>query len=87
MFYDLINGSTMIQLYMELAADQAVLNPKLRLACRSAEWHERLARAREGMGCQVQKSSLSDPKHLVGYRLARLANDRSSPIQTLVRGE
>lgn len=48
MFYDLINSSTMIQLYLELAADQVSLNSRLRPTCRSAEWHRRLIQIRNG---------------------------------------
>lgn len=74
----------MIQLYMELAADQVLLNPRLRPNYRSVEWYDRLIRIRKGMGCQALKSRLSPKNAFVGLRLAELANEGSSSIQTFV---
>ncbi|CAE6411766.1 unnamed protein product [Rhizoctonia solani] len=48
MFYEIIHNSTTIQLYLELAADQVVLNTKLRQTRRSVEWLEELLRVRKG---------------------------------------
>ncbi|KAF8709441.1 A Receptor for Ubiquitination Targets, partial [Rhizoctonia solani] len=48
MFYDIIQNSATIQLYLELAADQVVLNTRLRQTRRSIEWLEDLVRIRKG---------------------------------------
>ncbi|CAE6443214.1 unnamed protein product [Rhizoctonia solani] len=48
MFYDIIHNSATIQLYLELAADQMILNTKLRPTRRSVEWLEELVRVRKG---------------------------------------
>ncbi|KAF8760034.1 A Receptor for Ubiquitination Targets [Rhizoctonia solani] len=48
MFYDIIQNSATIQLYLELAADQVILNTRLRQTRRSIEWLEDLVRIRKG---------------------------------------
>ncbi|KAJ1309038.1 hypothetical protein OPQ81_004719 [Rhizoctonia solani] len=48
MLYDIIHNSATIQLYLELAADQTILNTRLRPTRRSVEWLEELVRVRKG---------------------------------------
>ncbi|KAL5636594.1 hypothetical protein ACGC1H_000522 [Rhizoctonia solani] len=54
MFYDIIHNSATIQLYLELAADQLILNTRLRPTRRSVEWLDELVRMRKGwLGLQM----------------------------------
>ncbi|CAE6363177.1 unnamed protein product [Rhizoctonia solani] len=87
MFCDIIQNSATIQLYLELAADQSILNTRLRPTRRSVEWLEELVRLRKGwLGLQMTalppiKLSYEDNEMLSAVQGGVFACGASTPGQ------